>query len=259
MTPSPYRLLFLALFVCAAAALRAADPTTERPVLFTTLAWEILDPSEELTLNYTHKDRPQSVSILWRERSRPMPIDGPGELTFTRTVTRDGQAVEVPVATARIPEGVSRALLVFGPNPRHGPGESSIRVLVIDDSLPVFPGQSVRLVNYSTMELGGEVGTRAFSVAPGRDQVVPADLPETNRLLPLRLARRDAQGGWKKLRSTGLPMTPDLRVLVFLVDDPARPGSPRLTLIRDTVAPEAPEVNHERGLTLGLRVKPAPH
>lgn len=255
MIPSLRAFLLIALLPVLCAAQNTAVPTP--PVLITTMAWEILDPSEELTLNYTHRNRPQSVSVLWRERSRPAPIDGAGELVFTRTTERNGQAIEIPVATARIPEGMSRVLLVFGRNPNATSGESSIRVLVIDDSLSVFPGQSVRLINYSTLELGGEIGARSFSVSPGRDQVVPADLPETNRLLPFRLAKREAQGGWKKLRSTGLPMTPDLRVLVFLVDDPARPATPRLVLVRDVVTPEIPTDSGQVAHAQGLRVKPA--
>jgi hypothetical protein len=243
MIPSTLRILILVLLVCTGTALRAQNSAAapKSAPVFTALAWDVFDSSEELVLNYTHKKKLRTVQILWRDRSQPMPFDGPGTLVFSRTVEKDGKKIEEPVATAEIPEGMTRALLVFGPNPRPAPGESAIRVMVIDDSYPVFPGQSVRFVNYSRLSLGGSLGATAFEVLPGRDQVVPATLPEPNRLLPFRLARREA-GGWRKLRSTGLPMTEGLRVMVFLIDDAVHPGRAEMVLLRDTVAaePKAP-------------------
>ncbi|HEY9250471.1 MAG TPA: hypothetical protein VIO38_15135 [Rariglobus sp.] len=208
--------------------------------MFTAFAWDVLNPDGDLVLNFKVKGKPQSVGIAWRDRSLPLVCEGPGPLVFTRTGERDGKPVEIPVASADIPEEMTRALLVFGLNPSREPGAPLYRVKVIDDSYTVFPGQSVRFLNYSSMELGGSLGTQAFVVMPGGDQVVPATLPETNRLLPFRLARRDAAGGWKKLRSTGLPMSEGLRVLVFLLDDPQKPGRTELVLLRDRVETPPP-------------------
>lgn len=218
-----------------------AAPAVPAPVVFTVMAWDNIDPDRDLTLNYPSKGKLQTAEILWRDRSPALACDGPGPLVFSQTVTRDGKRVEVPVVTAVIPEGVTRALIVFGRNTAPKPGESGLRVMVIDDSFTRFPGQSVRLVNFSTKELGGALGARDFTVSPGKDLVVPAELPEENRLLPFRLARRAGAGGWQKLRSTGLPMTARLRVLVFLIDDAARPERVEMVLIRDTApAPEEP-------------------
>jgi len=262
MKLSRFYLLVYALFMAVAVpALKAQEPVPSVPkpaVTFTALAWDVFDPDDELTLNYTHKKKLKAVQIPWRDRSQALPVDGPGELVFTRTVQREGKSVEVPVATATIPEGMTRALLVFGKNTQTAPGGASIRIMVIDDGYTVFPGQSVRLLNYSRMSLGGSVGTQAFEVAPGRDQVVPASLPEENRLLPFKLARRDEAGAWKKLRSTGLPMTAGLRVLVFLIDDPVRPGRPEMVLLRDRVEiePEPPAQGGTLARVSGLRVNP---
>lgn len=259
MTPSTFRIYLLVLLAFIGAALRAQDPVVPpKPApVFTALAWDVFDPSGELVLNYTHKKTPRTVQILWRDRSQPMPFDGAGELVFTRTVQREGKPVEEPVATAVIPEGVTRALLIFGKNIRPAAGEPAVRIMVIDDSYSVFPGQSVRLINYSRMSLGGSVGAQAFEVGPGRDQVVQAGLPEMNRLLPFKLARRDETGAWKKLRSTGLPMTAGLRVLVFLIDDPSRPQRAEMVMLRDREEPPAPPVP---GVSMagasGLRVNP---
>ena len=235
---SAYSLLLL-IMCFFAVVLRADDPAPGPPVVFTALAWDVFDPDEDLVLNYTHKGKPRAVQIPWRDRSQPLPIDGVGELVFTRTVRREGKPVEVPVATAIIPAGMTRALLVFGKITGAAPGTPSIRIVVIDDSYSVFPGQSVRLLNYSRMSLGGSVGGARFEVSPGGDQVVPAGLPEANRLLPFKLARKDADG-WKKLRSSGLAMTEGLRVLVFMIDDSARPGRPDMVILRDRVEPAAP-------------------
>jgi hypothetical protein len=93
-------------------------------------------------------------------------------------------------------------------------------------------------LNYARLELGGAIGEQTFKVESGGDKVVSVALPEANRLLSLRLARHDASGGWKKLRSTSLAMTAELRVLVFLFEDSQRPGRTEMVLLRDRVEPE---------------------
>jgi len=231
--------LFLALLVGVTSLLRATEPPVppKPPVVFTVMAWDTLTTADaDLVLNYTLKGKPQPVAISWRSQSQPFPCDGTGPLVFTRTVERDGKKTEVPVVTAEIPEGVTRAFLIFGRNPSPVPGAPAFLVRVLNVGYDVFPGQSVRFLNYSSVELGGSLGEAPFAVAPGGDRVVPATLPETNRLLPFRLARRDGVG-WKKLRSTGLPMTAGLRVLIFLIDDPQHPGRLELVLLRDQVEP----------------------
>jgi hypothetical protein len=227
---------FVALFAMVA---HASEPVVPKPVVkITAFAWDVLTPDGDLLLNLKVKGRLTPVQIAWRDRSLPLVYDGPGPLVFTRTEQRDGKAVEVPVARADIPEGMSRVLLVFGRNPARGPGELRYLVKVLDDSYTVFPGQSVRFLNYTQIELGGSLGDKAFSVAPGGDQVVPTTLPERNRLLPFKLAQRDAHGEWKRLRSTGLPMTEGLRVLVFLITDRRQTGQPEMVLLRDRMEPE---------------------
>ncbi len=231
--------LFAVLLTLCALVAQAAEPVTPKPlVMFTAFAWDALTPDGNLVLNVKVKNKINPVQIAWRDRSVPFVYEGTGPLVFTQTGERDGKPVEVPVASADIPAGMSRVLLVFGRNPAHGPGELRYIVKVLDDSYTVFPGQSVRFLNYSKTELGGSLGGQPFSVAPGAGQIVPATLPEKNRLLPFQLARRDVAGAWKKLRSTGLPMTEGLRVLVFMVDDRQHPDQPELVLLRDRVEPE---------------------
>ena len=244
----------LCLAACCAFSLRAAElapPVAPKPpVVFTVVAWDVLDADADMVLNYALKGNLRPVTITWRNQSQAFACDGSGPLVFTRTVVREGKKIEVPVVTALIPEGMTRVLLVFGRNPSREPGSSSLRVRVLNDSYDVFPGQSVRFLNYSSAELGGSLGEQSFSVVPGGDQVVPATLPEPNHLLPFRLARREA-GGWKKLRSTGLPMSAGLRVLVFLVDDPQHPGRLEMVFLRDQVDPPVEASRGGRPTTVG--------
>lgn len=232
-----FRIIRLLLAVMGfSAAMRAQGPTAPASaVVFTAFAWDIFDTEKDLTVNYQHRGKKQTVEIAWRDRSVSQACDGPGSLVFTQTVVREGKSTEVPVAAAEIPAGVSRAMLVFARNPASEPGAMPYRVMVIDDSYSLFPGQSVRFINHSTLEMAGSLGEQMFTVVPGRDQVVPATLSAGGQLLSLRLARRDAAGGWRKLRSTMLPMAAGQRVLVFLVDNPQRPGNPDLVLLRDRV------------------------
>jgi hypothetical protein len=244
------------LTVCCALSLRAAEPEPappKPPVVFTVVAWDVLDSEVDMVLNYTLKGKPRPVTITWRNQSEAFACDGSGPLVFTRTVIREGKKIEVPVVTAIIPEGMTRVLLIFGRKPSGGSGSSGLLIRVLNDSYDVFPGQSVRFLNYSSAELGGSLGEQSFSVASGGDQVVPATLPGANRLLPFRLARREA-GGWKKLRSTGLPMSAGLRVLVFLVDDPQHPGRLEMVFLRDHIEPEPVVPATPLARNSGLRV-----
>lgn len=237
------------------AALRAQEPAAPAPpVVFTAFAWDVFDTEKDLAVNFQRKGKKQTMEIAWRDRSVAQACDGPGSLVFTQTVMRDGKSTEVPVATAEIPEGMTRVLLVFGRNTTRGPGTMPYRVTVIDDSYAVFPGQSVRFINHSTVELAGSLGEQVFTVVPGRDQVVPATLSAGGQLLSLRLARRDAAGGWRKLRSTMLPMAAGQRVLVFLIDNLQRPGNPELVLLRDQVEPVTTPPTGSLAGTIGLRV-----
>lgn len=237
----------LLVVVGLSAALRAQEPAVPAPpVVFTAFAWDVFDTQRDLAVNYRQKGKKQTLEIVWRDRSAAQACDGPGPLVFTQTVVRDGKSTEVPVASADIPAGVTRALLMFGRNPSRAPGALPYVVKVFDDSYSVFPGQSVRFLNYSRTELGGSVGEEVFSVVPGQEQVVPAVPASGAQLLSLRLAGRDAAGGWRKLRSTMLPMSTGQRVLVFLIDSQQHPAGPELVLLRDRVeadtsaAPKAP-------------------
>ncbi len=112
----------------------------------------------------------------------------------------------------------------------------------------------MRFINRSTVELAGSLGEQVFTVVPGRDQVVPATLSAGGQLLSLRLARRDSAGGWRKLRSTMLPMTAGQRVLVFLIDNLQRPGNPELVMLRDQVESPAMPSGQPSIVAAGLRV-----
>ena len=233
-------LRLLLVFPGALAALRAQEPAAPpAPIVFSAFAWDVFNAEKDPTLNFRRRGKLQSVELAWRDRSTPQACDGPGPLVFTHTEVRDGKSTEVPAASAEIPAGMTRALLVFGRNAARGPDALPYSVFVIDDSYEVFPGQSVRFINRSRVEVAGSVGDRMFTVAPGREQVVAALLAPGARMSSLRLAGRDSTGSWRKLRSTMLPMSVGQRVLIFLVDDPRRPDSPEMVLLRDQVEPEA--------------------
>lgn len=248
--------MLAALLIGAVSVSRGQEPAAPKPpVVFTVMAWDLLAEDGDIVLNYSLKGKPQPVTISWRNESQPLVCAGAGPLTFTRTVTRNGKKTEEPVVTAEIPEGVTRALLVFG---RNAPGAADaplLRVRVLNNGYDVFPGQSVRFLNYSSVELGGTLGEETFSVASGGDRVVAASLPEVNRLLPFKLLRREA-GVWKKLRSTGLPMGPGQRVLIFLVDDRKNPGRLEMVLLRDQV--EIPPASAAPSLAAQVRITGKP-
>ena len=110
------RLLALALGLSASLCAQEPAPPAP-PVVVTAFAWDVFDTEKDLTVNYRHKGKKQTVEIAWRDRSVPQACDGPGAQVFTQKVIRDGKSSEVPVSKAEIPDAVTLAMLVFGRNP----------------------------------------------------------------------------------------------------------------------------------------------
>lgn len=226
----------VAVFLIWLAPVQANEaPVSPDKGVFTIMTWDVHQAEKDLVVNYTSKGRKQELLVPWRDRSVEASFDEFGPLVFTVTQARVDGPVEVPVAVADIPEGAKRLLLMLVENPAREAGGTPYLVRVMDDSHTTFPAQSVRFVNWSQVELAGMLGERMFTVGAGQSQTVPAELTGGGQLLSMRLASRNGVGGWRRLRSTMLPISEKSRVLIFLLDAKAGAGRTELVLVKDQV------------------------
>ncbi|MFH1499225.1 MAG: hypothetical protein ABII82_15530, partial [Verrucomicrobiota bacterium] len=121
----------LILFVCLLlGTVGRAEETSSAsgPVLFTTMAWDVFSAEDDFSLNYRAAGKSRVAEIPWRMRSEVMECQG-GPLVFTRTIRTAEGETEVPVATAAIPDGASRVMLIFSRGDDSS-GKNGLRVTV---------------------------------------------------------------------------------------------------------------------------------
>lgn len=111
------------------------------------------------------------------------PVDAPefalgAEVTVRRTgasvpiireQTVDGELRRVTLAVASIPLTIERAIILLAPAPAGAAFPFQARVL--DDSPNAHPGESIRLLNYSSRSLALRVGPETFMGEPGGERI----------------------------------------------------------------------------------------
>jgi hypothetical protein len=170
----------------------------------------------------------RSPSFLYRG---PNPIE-----FFRQEEVQDQQGrtttVRVPVASARLPEGVRDALIVFQGPPR-GQEQGPTRATVFDDSQGALPRNSISVLNASGIALTGRVGTTDLRLEPAA-----VSRPVTGRgNVPIAFGVNQA-GTFMTLGADEVSVAENDRVRVILLP----PHSPRarqlqIRVLRDSVPP----------------------
>ncbi|MDF3058522.1 MAG: hypothetical protein K0R17_2737 [Rariglobus sp.] len=141
-------------------------------------------------------------------------------LVFTRERIdpSTGQPVRVPVARVSWPAGVRKALLVFVPRSIRGADGLEFDVLAIDDGFEAFPGNSLRVLNLTPVNLLGRIGERQAEFKPGVSPVTDlADLvPPGAAAVALALGMRTETGALT-LYLGPLETSPSTRALVMVL------------------------------------------
>jgi len=141
-------------------------------------------------------------------------------------------------ATARIPEGMKRAIVVVVPN---APGANpAYRMVLIDDSPGVFPGGESRVLSLVSFDAALEAGEHKLQLKPA----AVTRLPEVTKVNEYNMAQTNfyyKEGDvWTPFTERQLQYLKEFR-RVFLVY--VTPGStqPFVTTIVDTAPAEAPK------------------
>lgn len=144
-------------------------------------------------------------------------------------------------ATARVPAGMKRAIVVVVPN---APGaQPAYRMVLIDDSPGVFPGGESRVLSMVAFDAAVEAGEHKFQLKPA----AVTRIPEVKKVNEFNMAQTNFfykdNGVWTPFTERQLQFLNEFR-RIFLIY--VTPGStqPFVTTIVDTIpaAPPPPKV-----------------
>lgn len=204
-------LLFLA---CIAICFGQTPPATPAPehvdIKFTLVGW-----GQEITgLDYrTSGSLKKTGAIPLFTRSKPFEYSGPATLQFYR----EPAAGEKPlpekdrvVATANIPPGLKRAMILMTPQ------DDRYQVLVVPDDLDSVPGGQALVMNLCDTSIAIRTNkTDVFTLSPRAGKLVS---PGTKSVLLLQMEVGVQEGSaWKKSDNCFLPLPPAYQTVVFFL------------------------------------------
>lgn len=225
---SPLTVLALAL---AVTSLHAQTPAATEPtvtVKFRVVTWQSGSPA---TFSYKNNNKSIAVTELYAEtRSKSYDYTGPETLYLypaappaTTTPATTPAEPPKPIARISIPTTIRYPLFILVPNPA---GPEPYRAVVFDDSPEVFPFQSYFLVNYSQKRVAASIGQSRVLIEAGQSHLAVSKDKVLNFMLGVSL---EENGGWKLIYDDFFPNWPDLRTVIFIVDD-TRGTRPRLMI-----------------------------
>lgn len=148
------------------------------------------------------KSQPQKLEFFGNTRSPSYTVKGGRQIPIYATLDLNAYfkalaaapadnppPKPVPVAVADIPEGITRALLLFIPVPDPTPSGPAMRIYVVDDSPRTLPAGYASVINASGREYKAKLGDELLDVPHGIGGKVPV-----KGTVELRLAARDGDG-----------------------------------------------------------------
>lgn len=127
-----------------------------------------------------------------------------------------GETVYPVVATATIPGGLRRALVVLLPDAADA--AAPYRTLVLEHDAAGFPLGTYRLINLSTHPIRGAVGRTVVQAKPGGLATLALE-GDPGAVLPVRFEYREGER-WNRLTETRCAVRKDRRWLMCVYRDP---------------------------------------
>lgn len=158
------------------------------------------------------------LSLIPAMVSDPIGI-GRGALVLAR---KGGEAGEHnPVLEVPIPDAGRRFILALFPTPNDDPGNPYQHILIRTDDLR-FGVSDLYLFNLTGTPIGGALGTKTFTLAPGKSEVVtPVPASRDDPMYQARLYHM-TDAGQRLFSDTRWPLAASARVYLFFVADPRR-------------------------------------
>jgi hypothetical protein len=204
----------------------AAEPTVT--VKFRVVTWQSGSPAG---FTYQYNNKSIAVTELYDDtRSKTYDYSGPATLYLypiappvTEKPTTALPESPQPIARISIPTGIRYPLFLLVPNPS---GPEPYRTVVFDDSPESFPFQSYFLVNYNSRRVAASIAESRIIIEPAQSHLVISKDQSLNLKLGVSL---DENGGWKLVFNDYFPNWPELRTVVFIIDD-IRTTHPKLVI-----------------------------
>lgn len=134
-----------------------------------------------------------------------------------KPLTVDGKVTHPLLSTAKLPQGITRALVVLFPAAKGG--TEPYRSLVLNHDLQDFPLGVYRLINLSPHPVRGAIARNYIEAKPGGvANLEPAGQP--GAVVPVRFEFFD-QDRWNLLTETRCAIRKDRRWLTCIYQDPA--------------------------------------
>lgn len=139
-----------------------------------------------------------------------------------------------PAATAKVPEGINAAILVFLPSGKDA--GNPWRVLVIDDSAKTLPDGGAFVANLNQQEIRFVLGSNKILLKPGTTHSMarPEQRDEFN-MAPV-VFQFPQKEDWVTASESMLRFMPGGRYLMFAYVDPTS-GRPRIMTCKDSRVP----------------------
>ena len=206
----------LALLLFSHALLTAQEPVQKIPACF--YAFDYVPGKETVDLQ-TGPDKFEEVRLSIANIVGPISstiVNGTLQI-HAKPVTVEGKVTHPVLSTAKVPNGVTRALVVLFPDPKN-PAQP-YRSLVFNHDLKDFPLGVYRLINISSHPIRGSIARDFVEAKPGGiTNLQPVGEPGS--VVPVRFEYFD-QDRWNLLSETRCAIRDDRRWLMCIYEDAA--------------------------------------
>jgi hypothetical protein len=205
----------LAIMPCLATAIFAAEPLPQITASFYAFGYV---PGREKVQVMTGADAYKEIQLSRANIIGPVEaVAVNGALRICdKPVTAEGKITHPVLATAKLPAGIKRALVILFPAPKDS--KEPYRSLVLNHDLQDFPLGVYRMINISPHPIRGAIARDYIEAKPGGvANLEPAGEP--GAVVPVRFEFFD-QGRWNLLTETRCAIRKDRRWLTCIYQDP---------------------------------------
>jgi hypothetical protein len=210
------KIAILTIIPQLAALLSAAEPLPQVTASFYAFGYV---PGHEKVEIMTGADAYQEVQLSTANIVGPVKavaVNGTIRIC-DKPVTAEGKITHPMLATAKVPTGIARALVILFPAPKDS--KEPYRSLVLNHDLQDFPLGVYRMINISPHPIRGAIARDYVEAKPGGvANLEPAGEP--GAVVPVRFEFFD-QGRWNLLTETRCAIRKDRRWLTCVYQDPA--------------------------------------
>jgi len=169
-------------------------------------------------LKFDDGETVQTIGVSTNSLGNARKYRGPNPIVFFRereTNDPENPIERVPVASVRVPEGMSEALVLFIVS-NSGSSPQRIQTRVIDASRSSFDQGEMQFLNFSPLAVGCMIGENRFTIDPGEREVIAPEPVED--LQVVRMAFFDDE--WQSFKRTAWRLPDRERIWVIVSQDP---------------------------------------